>query len=302
MTKRATTRRTPEERKAQAKALHATIADQVHALRSSDEWRKFLDFAQSFHAYSLNNVLLILAQRPTATAVAGFRQWQAKGRQVRKGEKSLKIFGYSTKKITETDPETGEEVERRAARFPILSVFDISQTDPIDGETDHSTVAHRLTGTDDLGIVAAVTDHLTDQGWTVTREKLDGHTNGYTSNHGRRVVVETDLSPAQAAKTFIHEAAHIALGHMDEDHREYLEHRGLKECEAESVAYVVAGLLGLDTSAYSIGYIASWAEGEPDADNFGNSEELHDTAARVLAAVHTIAEALEPDQDEEVAA
>ncbi|WP_223227647.1 ArdC-like ssDNA-binding domain-containing protein [Leifsonia xyli] len=127
------TKRTPEERKAQAEALHATLTDQVQQLTDSDQWRRLLDFTRSFHTYSLNNLLLILSQCPDASAVAGFRQWQAKGRQVRKGEKSIKIFGYSTKKITQEDPDTGEEVEKRAARFPMLSVFDISQTDPIDG-------------------------------------------------------------------------------------------------------------------------------------------------------------------------
>lgn len=33
-------------------------------------------------------------------------------------------------------------------------------------------------------------------------------------------------------------------------------HRGQCEVEAESVAHVVAGILGLDTSAYSVGYVA----------------------------------------------
>jgi len=294
-----TTRHTksPEQRRAEAEALHASIADQVDALRSSEDWRRFLDFSRSFHSYSLNNVLLILGQRPTATAVAGFRQWQGKGRQVRKGEKSLKIFGYSTKKITEEDPETGEEVEKRLPRFPILSVFDIAQTDLIDGEEDHSTVAHRLTGTDDLGILATVSDYLTASGWSVTREQLDGHTNGYATNHGRRVVIEAALSPAQAAKTIIHEAAHITLGHLDAPERDYREHRGAMECEAESVAYVLAGLLGLDTSAYSIGYIATWSDKDTDADTHGVSEAVHGTATRVLAAVHTLAEALEPTED-----
>src|SRR3546814_11011300 len=63
-------------------------------------------------------VMLIFSQAPDASQVAGFRKWQELGRQVRKGEKSIKIFGYSTKKITETDTETGEETTRRAARFP----------------------------------------------------------------------------------------------------------------------------------------------------------------------------------------
>lgn len=294
---RKTRQMTAEQRREQAEALHASITDQVHALRSSEEWRRFLDFTRSFHSYSLNNVLLILAQRPTASAVAGYRQWQAKGRQVRKGEKAIRIFGYSTKKITQEDPDTGEEVEKRLPRFPILSVFDITQTDLIDGEADHSTIAHRLTGTDDLGIIATMSDYLTAAGWNLTREELDGHTNGYTTNQGRRVVIEARLSPAQAAKTLIHEAAHITLGHLDAPHSDYLAHRGVMECEAESVAYVLAGLLGLDTSAYSIGYIAAWSENDADADTHGVSEAVHGTAARVLAAVHTLAEALEPTED-----
>jgi hypothetical protein len=122
---------TPKQRKEQAAALHESIATQVEQLRDSDRWTAFLQFAGAFHTYSLNNVLLILAQRPDAERVAGFRKWQALGRQVRKGEKSLRIFGYSTKKVTEQD-ENGETQEKRYPRFPILPVFDIAQTDPID--------------------------------------------------------------------------------------------------------------------------------------------------------------------------
>ncbi|WP_240183779.1 ArdC family protein [Leifsonia aquatica] len=88
------TTQTADERKAQAEALHASISDQVQQLTESGAWQRFLDFASSFHAYTLNNLLLILAQKPDATMIAGFRQWQARGRQVRRGEKSVKIFGY----------------------------------------------------------------------------------------------------------------------------------------------------------------------------------------------------------------
>jgi hypothetical protein len=80
------TRHSAEERKAQAEALHASILEQVEQLAESGQWRRFLDFARSFHQYSLNNLLLILAQNPDATMVAGYRQWQTKGRQVRKNE------------------------------------------------------------------------------------------------------------------------------------------------------------------------------------------------------------------------
>jgi hypothetical protein len=68
------------------------------------------------------------ARRPATWA--GYRAWQQLGRQVRKGEKAIKILGYSTEKITKTDPDTGEAIEDRLVRYPVLSVFDpLSQTD-----------------------------------------------------------------------------------------------------------------------------------------------------------------------------
>ena len=98
------------------------------------------------------------------------------------------------------------------------------------------------------------------------------------------------LTPEQAAKTFIHEAAHVILGHTD-DYAEYVEHRGLMETEAESVAYVVAGLVGFDTAAYSVGYIAGWSGADV--------ELIKGTASRVLRAAHQVAEILDPAEDDD---
>jgi hypothetical protein len=44
-------RRIPAERQAQVEALHASIAAQVEQLRSTEQWRAFLDFARSFRTY-----------------------------------------------------------------------------------------------------------------------------------------------------------------------------------------------------------------------------------------------------------
>ncbi|MFC0456210.1 ArdC-like ssDNA-binding domain-containing protein [Arthrobacter liuii] len=287
--------KSPEQRRAEAETLQASIAEQVEELRSSEAWTRFLDFAQSFHRYSINNLLLILAQKPEAIHVAGYRTWQKLGRQVRKGEHGIRIFGGRDVVTTEEDERTGEETEHRTRRFFPVSVFDMSQTDPTDPDAeDPSTIAHKLTGEDPAGIVEAVSDYLTGQGWTVEREPIPGAANGYTTTDGsRRVVVEADLSPAQAAKTALHEAAHVIL-HAEEDPAEYVQHRGVKETEAESVAYIVAGILGLDTSAYSIGYVAGWSKGE--------AETIKETAARVLRAAHTLADALtEVEEDTEAA-
>ena len=283
-----------EERQAAAEALHESIAVQVAALTESGEWERFLAFAGAFHSYSLSNVLLILSQYPTATKVAGFRKWQTLGRQVRRGERSIRIFGYRTISAAEdtdtaalpaADQDAVGERGRVRAVYPMLSVFDIAQTDLIDPEAgDPSAIAQHLEGEDPAGIAAAATDYLTTAGWTVTREALPESANGYTTTDGtHRVVIDADLSPAQTAKTVLHEAAHVLL-HADEEPGEYAAHRGVKETEAESVAYVLAGLLGLDTATYSIGYVAGWAGGDPDT--------IRGTAVRVLTTVHTLADAL----------
>lgn len=291
-------RKSTEQRQAEAKALHDTLTAQVEQLTESGEWLRFLAFLGSFHNYSLTNVLLILAQRPGASLVAGFRQWQAKGRQVRKGERSIKIRGYSAKKVTETDEETGDETERLLRRFPILSVFDIDQTDPIEGTDAPTSPVQRLTGEDPTGIYDAMAVHMTAQGWTVVREPIPGETNGYTTTDGtKRIVVDANIDPAQAAKTMLHEAAHAVL-HTNEtgeaEPGEYVAHRGVMECEAESVAYVLAGLVDLDTSAYSVGYVTTWTKGDVDA--------VRATAENVLRAVQLLAVALIEDEDEDTEA
>ena len=279
-----TYRRTPEQLKAQAEALHAAILHQVRELVDSGQWRSFLDFARSFHSYSLNNLLLILAQHPDATMVAGFRQWQTKGRQVRKGEHSIKIFGYSSTKPKSRDEESDADPEERTVHyFPVLSVFDISQTDQIDGTPVPENPIQTLIGNHDHGVMRPLTAHLLAIGWRLKYKSLT-RANGYTDPERHTVTLCSDLAPEQAAKTLIHETAHIELRHVD-NLDEYRLHRGRMEVEAESVAYIVAGLAGFDTSTYSIGYIAEWAD--PD------TTVLRDTASRVLKTAQRITEILE---------
>src|SRR5690606_38959781 len=150
-------------------------------------------------------------------------------------------------------------------RFFPECLFDMSPTDTIDAEANNpSTIAHHLTIDDPLDIFESDDDYLTDQGRTFERAPIPSETDGYTTiDCTRRGVVDAALTPAQAAKTALHEAAHVIL-HAKEDPAEYITHRGIKETEAESVAYVVAGILGLDTSAYSIGYVAGWSQGEAE--------------------------------------
>lgn len=290
MTRTSTKQKKQEQRKALVASLQAGIDHQVRNLTQTEAWKDYLKYLQSFHSYSLRNVLLIRAQHPGASQVAGFRQWQEKGRQVRKGEKAIKIFGYASKRVQEDEntTTTDDRVTRYRVYFPLLSVFDISQTDPIEG-TPQPDVARTLEGEDHYGLYVRCEAYITEQGWTVTRAPIPGAANGYATNDGtNQIVIEETLTPAQAAKTLIHETAHAVL-HSEESHEEYVNNRGQKEVEAESVAYVVAGALGFDTTDYSIGYVAGWAGGK--------TEVIQNSAEKVRHAANTIIKAIEGEEE-----
>jgi hypothetical protein len=133
---------------------------------------------------------------------------------------------------------------------------------------------------------------LTGEGWTVQEKCLAGGPEGYTEHHSRLIVTNVGLEPAARLAVLLHEAAHAVL-HSDLQPGEYQAHRGLCETEAESTVYVLANLLGLDTDARTISYIAGWSHTDPAV--------LAAAAATVLRAVNTIAAGLgidDPDDAE----
>ncbi|HPV81112.1 MAG TPA: ArdC family protein, partial [Dermatophilaceae bacterium] len=67
-----------------------------------------------------NNTIMIWAQRPDATLVAGYRAWQAKGRQVRRGETAIKVYGPVTMREPELDP--GGKSVRGPDGKPVMQV------------------------------------------------------------------------------------------------------------------------------------------------------------------------------------
>lgn len=263
MAKKQTARKSAEQRKAEIAQLQQQMADQVHTLRNTSAWKTYLDGLKKFHRYSHSNLMLIMAQRPDASHVTGYRTWQSLGRQVRKGEKGIAILAPTSRKVTEQDTETGEETTTRIPYFLIVRVFDITQTDSIDEHGDHFTPHHSSHTLDPHGIYDRVANYLTAQGVTVERHPIANSAMGYTTKtkNGRlKVAIDTALSPGNAARTILHEAAHITLGHLDSDAGEYTAHRGRFEVEAEGVAYVLASMAGLDGDEDAISYIAGWAE------------------------------------------
>ncbi|WP_127354173.1 M78 family metallopeptidase domain-containing protein [Actinacidiphila soli] len=130
--------------------------------------------------------------------------------------------------------------------------------------------------------------HATSLGYALERGDT-GTANGWTAPDTRTVRVSDTLDDAHAAKTLTHEVAHIQCEHVA-DMDEYRQHRGRMETEAESVAYVVCGVFGLDSAAYSVPYVAGWAGTTPE----DVAETIKAAGSRVMAAAKTILAAVAP--------
>jgi hypothetical protein len=184
------------------------------------------------------------------------------------------------------DDEKSEDEKRVIRGFKMVPVFDIASTD---GE-ELPSVCHTLTGDDPAGLFTRLIDVATSIGFTVEDAELPGSVNGDCSHELHRIRVEITNSPAQRVKTLAHEIGHALL------HEKY-DNRPLAEMEAESTAYVVCQALGLDTSDYSFGYVATWAGGGEQA-----IAGIKGSCDRIQKSASTILRAFEPAGEQEQAA
>ncbi|MEB4210959.1 ArdC family protein [Mycobacterium sp. 94-17] len=219
-----------------------------------------------FYNYSFLNQIRLMMQG-VAEPVATYRRWQELGRQVRKGSKAKTVLAPVLVSRKDTD-ETGTERKRQ-----ILVGFRGSRTVFGYSDTDGDELpAVELPGWDaDTALTVLGVDR---RPFTMA----DGNTQGfsYQDDTGKHIAV----SPVAAypAKTLLHELAHLMLGHCASGDE---THRGVKEFEAESTAYLVAKELGLVSwdPAESRAYIQRW---------LGDTEVTENNISRVFAAVNKI--------------
>ena len=264
----------------------ASLDAGIRELVSSARWQAWLDTASKFHNYSFGNQLLIALQMPEATRVAGYNAWKDLGRQVRKGEKSIRILAPRTG--YKKDKEAGEKTEEKFLYFVSVGVFDVAQTD---GD-DLPEIASLLTGAGPAGAWAALVAFAESIGFKVVVQGMASPSlNGYCSHLDKLIAISAANDEAMQVKTLAHEIGH-ALLHGESTPGDMT--RGEKELEAESVAFIVGKELGLDTGDYSFGYVASWAQGGDKALEAlkASAARIHDAAKQVINSVSYSAEHL----------
>ena len=275
-------------------SIMQSLESGVEELFTSNRYQEFLKTMAKFHNYSFNNTMLIAMQRPDATLVTSYKNWQSMGRQVMKGEKGITIIAPAPyKKMKEKEvldenqrpimgtdgkPKT-EQVEVTVPHFKAVTVFDIAQTS---GEPIQTLAPELLTAAvQDFDSFMQAIQKISPV--PIRFDEIDGNANGYYHNADKEIVIKKGLSESQTLKTTIHETAHAKL--HDKEIMESLgveKDRLTKEVEAESVAYCVCSSFDLDTSDYSFPYIAGWSSSREMKEMKASMDVIRKTAGEMI--------------------
>ncbi|MDA8373831.1 MAG: ArdC-like ssDNA-binding domain-containing protein [Actinomycetota bacterium] len=238
-----------------AKILERLYAE-VARIDSGVDWQRIAAASRILNRFSPRNAVLVAMQAcrrsEEVTQLAGYRNWQRLGRQVRSGERGYAILApvfRATGRKADVDPP-----DDRPAGFRWVTVFDVSQTEGPD-LAPPLPVLLQGESMEYEAVSAALVSQASAAGFETCEGDLQG-ANGLTDFLARRVTVRCGLSGAQRAKTLAHELAHIEL------HAGGIASRQVAEIEAETTAYLVMANLGLATDDYSFPYIANWARGD----------------------------------------
>jgi antirestriction protein ArdC len=224
----------------------------------------------AFHGYSVGNQMLAMVQCRMRGIQSGpistYPGWQAKGRQVRRGEKALVLcMPLTIKRKAEEDGEADASFTRFVYR---PHWFALSQTDGEAVEPPPLPEWDKARALAALGVGEVSFDHP------------DGNVLGFA--RGRSIAV-SPVNPLPW-KTCFHELAHVLLGHTAEGTFADGERtpRSLREVEAEGVALLCCESLGLSGAEHCRGYIQAWFDGEAIPEK--SAQKIFQAADRILRA------------------
>lgn len=263
------------------KKITEELKESIVKILESGNYAKYLECMTKFHTYSLNNILWIYAQMPTATLVTGYKKWNKEfDRHVRKGEHAIKILAPIFKKVrVEEDGE--EKEETRLVNFKVVNVFDVSQTEGKELPTAPCRCIDLEGNVDGYKELFEKLEKASPV--PIGFEDINDDSHGYFSLIDNRIAIKKGMSEQQTIKTMIHEIAHSIL-HNTKTGEEKEADRHTAEVQAESVAYTVCKYIGLDTSDYSFGYITGWSKGKGAKELIESMEAIRKTANTIIGA------------------
>lgn len=306
--------KSPEEKKEAVQALTKKMEKSVEGyFRTPGDLKEYLTFMAKFYHYSPSNISLIQSQFEGASAVGSFSFWKEKGFAVKKGEKGIQILvpnrtvaRFKDKKgtwksVTKADENEKKQIESKSVEvkpgrlyFAVGHVFDVSQTNAKAEDLPRIFPNRWLDGsvTDYKSLYKGMEAIAEKNGVKIIEPKQElGVAKGVSYTLTKEVALNPRNSELQNVKTLLHELAHAKL-HTAETHMNYTAPE--KEFQAEMTAYAVSSYFGIDTSEYSLGYLASWTQGKEMKDKTKLLKEVHETS---IEFIETIENTLEKEKE-----
>lgn len=307
--------KSPEEKKEAVQALTKKMEKSVKGyFRTPGDLKEYLTFMAKFYHYSPSNISLIQSQFQGANAVGSFSFWKEKGFPVKKGEKGIKILVPNRtvakfkdkegtwKTVTKASEQEKKQIESKSVEvkpgrlyFAVGHVFDVSQTNAKAEDLPRIFPNRWLEGsvTDYQSLYKGMEAIAEKNGVKIIKPKQElGVAKGVSYTLTKEVALNPRNSELQNVKTLLHELAHAKL-HTAETHMHYTATE--KEFQAEMTAYAVSSYFGIDTSEYSLGYLASWTQGKEMKDKTKLLKEVHETS---IEFIETIENTLEKDKEQ----
>ena len=290
--------------KEQIKKLTDQIEAGIKALFQSGDLEKYQAYLRTmshFHHYSVNNQMLIFSQCPHATLVAGYQKWQNQfSRHVLRGEKGISILAPTPYKIKvekeKLDPDTKlplldadgntitEEKEVQIPMFRPVKVFDVSQTDgkPLP-ERVQSPVAELTGNVEHYEAFMEALRRISPV--PIEMKPLSNDLDGFFSPSKQSITLRDGMSEVQTVCAAVHEIAHSKLHNYAKQPGSQPKDSSTEEIEAESIAYTVCAYFGIETSANSFGYVATWSK-DKDLKAFKDSlDTIRKTSSDLISGV-----------------
>ncbi len=192
-------------------------------------------------------------------------------------------------------PQT-EEVEIKIPAFRAVSVFDVSQTDgePLP-ELEAKELLSTVEGYEDFINAITYVAHA-----PIGFEDIPGASKGYFNIEKNRIAVQEGMSESQTLKTMVHETAHSMLHNKEVNKEDILapaKDRNTKEVEAESIAFTVYNHFSIDTSDYSVGYIAGWSNGKDMKELKSSLDTIRRTASELITGIEEQLREIQRDRE-----
>jgi hypothetical protein len=221
------------------------LHDKVTQVYNTEAWKRWEALQNDYPQYQEHELRKVASQMSWATGLGPESFWNKYGRKVVEGAPSVFLQGEKHYDISGTE---GDELP---------------------------SVVTLLKGRDTKGRLRSLAGVAREQGWSVQfTASLPNGVHGETRYGSKKVYINTRNSQKHKIKSIAHEIAHVIL-HKEE------WNRAKAEIEAESVAFLVCDHLGIDSSPYSAGYIASWAQKGEEMERYFDNVMIGNTAQRI---------------------